>query len=51
MKDRVNHLSHILVIRKRETPRTRRVESALSERRAMQERGVHGRLYKAAHGV
>jgi SAM-dependent methyltransferase len=35
MKDRVNHLSHVLVIRKRETPRTRRVESALVEHRAM----------------
>ena len=42
MKDRVNHISHVLVIRKREAPRTRRVESALAERRAMQERGVHG---------
>jgi len=42
MKDRVNHLSHVLVIRKRETPRKRRVESALWEKRAMQERGVHG---------
>merc|ERR1712146_148572 len=45
MKDRVNHLSHVLVIRKREVPRTRRVESALGERRAMQEKGVHAKLY------
>ena len=51
MKDRVNHLSHVLVIRKRETPRTRRVESALQEKRAMQEKGVHGKLYKASRGV
>jgi len=39
MKDEVNHLSHVLVIRKRETPRRRRVESALWEKRAMQEKG------------
>ena len=42
MKDEVNHLSHVLVVRKREVPRTRRVESALAEKRAMQERGVRG---------
>jgi SAM-dependent methyltransferase len=42
MKDRINHLSHVLVIRKREKPRLRRVESALAEKRAMQERGVNG---------
>ena len=40
MKDRVNHISHVLVVRKREVPRTRRVESALGERRAMWENGV-----------
>ena len=39
MKDRVNHLSHVLVVRKRETPRRRRVESALVEHRAMREKG------------
>ena len=50
MKDRVNHLSHILVLRKRETPRTRRIESALWERRAMQERGVHGWAQGKAKG-
>ena len=45
MKDRVNHISHVLVIRKREVPRTRRIESALGERRAMWEKGVRtGRL-------
>lgn len=40
MKDRVNHLSHVLVIRRREIPRTRKIESALSDKRAMWERGV-----------
>ena len=49
MKDRVNHISHVLVIRKREKPRSRRIESALWERRAMQERGVHG--FKRQGGV
>ena len=39
MKDRVNHISHVLVIRKREKPRTRKIESALWEKRAMQEKG------------
>ena len=48
MKDRINHISHVLVLRKRETPRRRRVESALAERRAMQERGVHGAYARAA---
>lgn len=43
MKDQVNHLSHILVVRKRETPRTRRVESALWEKRAMHEKGFRGK--------
>jgi len=42
MKDEVNHLSHVLVIRKREIPRKRRVESALWEKRAMQEKGIRG---------
>lgn len=50
MKDRVNHISHILVIRKREKPRTRRVESALWEKRAMQEKGVLGQGGKGAGG-
>ena len=50
MKDRVNHISHVLVLRKREVPRTRRVESALAERRAMQEKGVHGQGGKGSGG-
>ncbi|KAL1515873.1 hypothetical protein AB1Y20_002488 [Prymnesium parvum] len=40
MKDRVDHGSHILVIRKRLTPRTHKVDSALAKRRAMWEDGV-----------
>jgi len=39
-KDRVNHQSHVLVIRKREVPRTRRIESNVAERRAMRDEGV-----------
>ena len=50
MKDEVNHLSHVLVLRKRETPRTRRVESALWERRAMQERGFRGQGFGKGKG-
>ena len=50
MKDEVNHLSHVLVIRKREVPRTRRVESALWEKRAMQEKGVRGGKGKGKGG-
>jgi len=40
MKDLVNHGSHVLVIRKREKPRTRAVSMALYERRAMWKGGV-----------
>ena len=50
MKDRVNHLSHVLVLRKREVPRTRRVESALAERRAMWEKGVRTGGWAGAGG-
>jgi len=52
MKDRVNHISHVLVIHKRETPRMRRVESALDERRAMWEKGVQQKgLFTKARSV
>jgi len=40
MKDLVNHGSHLLVIRRRATPRTRPVSMALAERRAMWKGGV-----------
>ena len=40
MKDLVNHGSHVLVIRKRERPRTHAVSMALAERRAMWKKGV-----------
>jgi len=46
MKDHVNHGSHILVVRKRVTPRTHAVHSALAKRRAMWEAGVRPMLGK-----
>ena len=46
MKDRINHGSHVLVLRKRVTPRTHPVVSALAKRRAMWESGVRPMLGK-----
>ena len=44
MKDRVNHDSHVLVLRKRLVPRTREIHSALAKRLAMWEAGIRPQL-------
>ena len=48
MKDRVNHISHVLVIRKREVPRTRRVGARSPRGEPCRRRGCTAKAARAA---